>query len=162
VLPHIRHTPKFCFMHFVAPHPPYIYTKNGKMRAKQQFAENAWESKDFYVEQLEYVNKQISKLVTEILRVNPKAAIVIQSDHGPWLSLKSREEVFNVRSGILYAYYTNPQIEIPSRTSSVNTFRYLLNGLFDAKLPVLPDRYAGKSNLLHDPILTKKLIGGED
>jgi hypothetical protein len=153
----IKSTPKFCFMHFVAPHPPYIFTKDGKMRAKQQSAENAWESKDFYVEQLIYVNKQITKLVTEILRVNPKAAIVIQSDHGPWLSRKTREEVFDARSKILYAYYTNPQIEIPNKTSSVNTFRYLFNGLFDAQLPILPDRYAGKNILLNDPILTKKL-----
>lgn len=156
-LAHIKTTPKFCFMHFVAPHPPYIFTRDGKRQRNRQYAENSWESKELYIDQLIYVNKQITKLVTEILRTNPKASIVIQSDHGPWVPGKTSEEVFDARSKILYAYYTNPAIHIPNKTSSVNTFRYLFNGLFDTKLPVLEDVYAGKQALLDDPVLIKKI-----
>lgn len=149
-------TPKFCFMHFVAPHPPYIFDRNGNMRTKHQFAEHSWEPKEFYIDQLIYVNKQIQKLITRLMHVNPKAVIIIQSDHGPWISAETKEQVFEARSRILYSYYTGDDYFVPSKTSSINTFRYLFNHLFNTRLDTLPDLEAGKAALLNDAILTKK------
>jgi hypothetical protein len=149
-------TPKLCFIHIVAPHPPYIFDRNGNMRTKHQFAEHSWEPKEYYVDQLIYVNNQIDALLTQLISVNKNAVVVIESDHGPWISAPTRKDVFEARSQILYSYYAPQNIKIPQRTSSVNTFRYLLNGLFGCKLDTLPDLYAGKADLLNDPILLKK------
>ena len=151
-----ENSPKFNFLHFVAPHPPYIFDRNGNMRTKHQFAEHSWEPKEYYIDQLIYVNKQIQKLVSKIIDVNPKSVIIIQSDHGPWITAPTKEEVFKARSQILYAYYAPYSLQIPNKTSSVNTFRYLLNSLFNCKLDTLPDNAAGKASLMLDAILTKK------
>lgn len=153
----LKENPKFCFLHIVAPHPPYIFDRNGKLQIKHQFAEHSWEPKEFYVDQLIYVNKQIEKLIDSILLKDKNATIILQSDHGPWIKGNTKEVVFESRSKILYAYYSKQHIQIPSNTSSVNTFRYILNGLFDCELPILKNNYAGKENLLKDPIFSKKV-----
>jgi hypothetical protein len=153
----IKHSPKFCFMHFVAPHPPFIFDREGQIRAKHQFAEHSWEPKELYIDQLIYVNKQINKLVESIVNANPNAAIIIQSDHGPWITEKSSDDVFEARSKILYAYRLGNNAKIPTHTSSVNTFRYLFNHLFNAQLDTLEDVYAGKQHLMADPIFSKKV-----
>jgi hypothetical protein len=148
-------SPKFCFMHFVAPHPPYIFDRNGQRQSKQKFAEN-WEPKELYIDQLIYVNKQMQKFLDRLTAVNPGAVVILQSDHGPWIKAKNREDVFEARSQVFYAFYAPRQVKIPSRTSLVNTFPYLLNGLFNCGLDTLPDLYAGKKALMKDPILLKK------
>ncbi len=148
--------PKFCFLHFVAPHPPYIFDRDGNLRTKHQFAENSWEPKDYYVDQLVYVNKEIGKFLNTIVTKDPNALIILQSDHGPWTKAPKREEVFEARSKILYAVYSRKNLSIPAHTSSVNTFRYVMNGVFACKLPLLRDIPVGKTSLLSDPILTKK------
>ena len=148
-------TPRFCFLHIVAPHPPYIFDRNGNMRTRHRFAEHSWEPKEFYVDQLIYVNKQIEQFITHLRRVNPTAVILLQSDHGPWIKAAAKEQVFEARAQILYASYL-PGLHLPSRTSSVNTFRYVLNTLFHCGLDTLPDLHAGKKSLMADPILLKK------
>jgi hypothetical protein len=153
----IRSKPKFCFLHFVAPHPPYIFDRDGNIRTKHQFAEHSWEPKNFYIDQLVYVNKQITGLVRTILKNNANATIIIQSDHGPWISETTPEEIFEARAHILYAYHAPNKLKIPGKTSSVNTFRYLFNALFNCSLDTLSDSFAGKADLLKDPILTKKV-----
>lgn len=153
----IKHTPKFCFMHFVAPHPPFIFDREGKIRAKHQFAEHSWEPKELYIDQLVYVNKQINKLVESIVKSNPNTLVIIQSDHGPWITENNSDNVFEARSKILYAYRLGNNVKIPSHTSSVNTFRYLFNNLFNTQFDTLEDVYAGKQRLMSDPVFSKKV-----
>ncbi|MBL7901635.1 MAG: sulfatase-like hydrolase/transferase [Bacteroidia bacterium] len=148
--------PKFCFIHIVAPHPPYIFDREGGIQIKHQFAEHSWEPKSFYVDQLVYVNRQMEKFTASILEQDKNAVILLQSDHGPWIK-GSADEVFEARSKILYAYYSPKKLNIPSRSSSVNTFRYVLNGVFNAELPLLTDSAAGKTKLMADPIFVKKI-----
>ncbi|HQQ95206.1 MAG TPA: sulfatase-like hydrolase/transferase [Bacteroidia bacterium] len=149
--------PKFCFLHVVAPHPPYVFDRQGKLRTKHRFAENSWEPKNYYTDQLVYVNSQIQSYVSTIRKKDPKAIIILQSDHGPWINAKRGEYVFEARSGILYAYYSEHPLNIPSKTSSVNTFPLLLNSLFDCKLSLLQNASAGKTELLRDPVFLKKI-----
>ena len=153
----IKHTPKFCFMHFVAPHPPFIFDREGKIRAKHQFAEHSWEPKELYTDQLVYVNKQIKKLVESIVKSNPNTVVIIQSDHGPWITENNSDNVFEARPKILYAYRLGNNVKIPSHTSSVNTFRYLFNNLFNTQFDTLEDVYAGKQRLMSDPVFSKKV-----
>ena len=152
----IRATPKFCFLHIVAPHPPYIFHRDGRIRTRHRFAESSWEPREFYIDQLVYVNRQITKLLHRILSVNPNSVIILQSDHGPWIASPDREQVFDARSHILYAIH-NANSRVPHSTSSVNTFRQLFNSLFNTGLPLLPDKFAGKDLLLKDPIFLKRV-----
>jgi hypothetical protein len=151
----LRISPRFCFMHFVAPHPPYVFDRKGKIRTKHTFAENSWEPPAFYVDQLVYMNRKITVLIQEIVRKDPKAVIVLQSDHGPWITSGGTEEVFNARAGILYAFRSEG-LKLPRVTSAVNTFRFLFNQRLNCSLDTLPDKYAGKEELMSDPILLKK------
>jgi len=148
--------PRFCFVHIVAPHPPYVFDRNGNMRTKHQFAEHSWEPKELYIDQLIYVNNQILKFINQVVATNPQAVILLQSDHGPWIKASSREEVFEARSQVLYAFRSGKNFSPPASTSPVNTFRYLLNGLFSANLDTLQDVPHGKKSLMQDPILVKK------
>jgi arylsulfatase A-like enzyme len=151
--------PKFCFIHIVAPHPPYVFDRNGQLRTRRQFSEHSWEPKEHYTEQMEYVNKQVGNFIASVRAKNPKAVIVLQSDHGPWVTAGSADAVFEARSGVLYAWYGPAGIHIPDKSSPVNTFVYLFNGLYKTSLPVLPDSAVGKKALMQDPILLKKVQG---
>jgi hypothetical protein len=155
----IRSAPRFCFMHFVAPHPPYIFNREGRIRTRRRFAEHSWEPRGFYVDQLIYVNKQITSLVRHIIQNDPDASILIQSDHGPWITASTAAEVFEARAGMFYAYRTVPKISVPQKTSAVNSFRYLFNGLFGCQFPILEDKKDGENALYGDPIFTKKISG---
>ncbi|MCU0360968.1 MAG: sulfatase-like hydrolase/transferase [Bacteroidia bacterium] len=149
--------PKFCFMHFVAPHPPFVFEKDGKIRSKHFSDENLWEPEQDYLDQLTYVSTQITKFLSYLQQKNPSAVVILQSDHGPYASAKTAEEIFESRAGILYAYKAPENIKIPDKTSSVNTFPYLFNSLFSAQLRLLKDSTAGKNQFMNNPLLFKKL-----
>lgn len=155
--PEIKRNPKFCFIHFVAPHPPYVFDRDGNVRASHRFTEHSWEPKEAYIDQLIYMNKMITGLIKKIKEKDPGALIMLQSDHGPWVSADSPTDIFEARSGILYAYYSTKDLKIPSKTSPVNTFRYIFNGCFNTGLRLESDSMAGKQSLMLDPILVKKV-----
>jgi len=152
--------PKFCFMHFVAPHPPFVFEKDGKIRSKHFSDENLWEPEEHYIDQLTYVSTQITKFLSYLQQKNPTAVVILQSDHGPYASAKTAEGIFESRAGILYAFKAPENIKIPNKTSSVNTFPYLFNGLFNTQLSLLKDSAAGKEQFMSNPVLFKKLENG--
>lgn len=149
--------PKFCFIHVVAPHPPFVLGKTGKANNTHLSDENLWEPEQQYLDQLEYVSEQIKEFLQYLHEKNPHAVVILQSDHGPYGPGKNAEEVFESRAGILYAYKAPMEIKIPSNSSSINTFPYFLNGLFGTRLAYLKDEEAGKEQFLKTPVLFKKL-----
>ena len=80
-----------------------------------------------------------------IVKSNPAAVVIIQGDHGSKLhldqgSLKDTdvEEAF---STLMCIRAPEPVTRaLYDEMSSVNTFRLVLRGLFEADLPALPDR----------------------
>ncbi len=155
VLPEIKATPKFVFLHIVAPHPPYVFKADGTVKMRG-VSENSWEPASSYVEQLKYVNSQIISLTEKIIKFSPQAVIVLQADHGPWISAKTPSEVFEARSGILYAIYPAIKFPINNHPTSVNTFRMVMDTVLGTKMGPLSDSLAGRLDLLEDPILLKK------
>lgn len=153
----ISPSPKFCFIHMVAPHPPFVFERDGRLRSKHFSDENLWEPEAHYVDQLVYVADQVLLFLQKLIVQNPAAVVVLQSDHGPYGSANSAEEIFESRAGILYAYRAPCQVNIPGKTSSINTFPFLLNGLFGAGIPYLKDEEAGKAQFMKSPVLFKKL-----
>jgi hypothetical protein len=141
--------PKFVFAHFILPHPPYVFDRNGRYTPETKRAGNV----DGYLEQLRFTNAQIRRIVTELLDRPPdeQPIVLIQADEGPYPRLGTsfpsswaNEPASDVRVkyGILNAYYLpGPRSEFteyPSM-SPVNTFRMVFTRYFGANLPVLPD-----------------------
>jgi hypothetical protein len=149
--------PKFCFMHFVAPHPPFVFERDGKIRSKHFSDENLWEPEAHYLEQLSYLNTQITAFLEYLFIKNPNAVVLLQSDHGPYGSAKTAEDLFESRAGILYAYKAPDTVRIPNKTSSINSFPYVLNAMFGTSIPLLRDSTAGKEQFMNNPVLFKKL-----
>ncbi len=156
-LPEVAEMPGayFVFAHIVAPHPPFVFGPNGE-RMPQAGPMTMADGSHFqgtreayiagYVGQLTYLNRRLEEVILAILessRVPP--VIVLQADHGPgaYLVWEDREQTdLRERTSILTAVYvardTCRQSLYPS-LAPVNTFRVLLDCLFEAGLDRLPD-----------------------
>jgi hypothetical protein len=140
--------PKFVFCHFLLTHPPYYHKADGSVnpRGRSEVIDNP----DLYLDSIRFANRQILKMVEEIDKGSSRPpVIVIQADEGPYSTLikpderwKSQHTRLRFRAQILNA------IRIPGQDPShlrpdlspVNTFRLILNTLFKAQMPLLPDR----------------------
>jgi hypothetical protein len=76
--------PFFIFVHSLAAHPPYFPGADCSPRGKteDEFDGGSAYARQAYVEALKCVNSKVIELVDRILRGNPNAMIVIESDHG--------------------------------------------------------------------------------
>lgn len=140
---------KFTFAHIISPHPPYLFDEYGKPVPEADFDINewGWEQKDYYLNQLIYINKEIEKLVDEILsKSEVPPIIIIQADHGPHNTFIDgqypADDMFKEGMRIFNAYY------LPSAGSGllydsitpVNTFRLIFNSYFNTEYDLLVDQ----------------------
>ena len=133
--------PTFTFAHIICPHPPYYFDRNGPIT---EVSDSSWSNQEAFNEQLMYLNRRIKGLVESILKQSDKPPIIIiQGDHGT----HSQHEEFKLsfvdeRMSILNAYYVPDSVRenLYETVTPVNSFRILLNSLFDAKLSTLPDK----------------------
>jgi len=142
--------PKFVFAHFLPPHHPYLFDRDGNVLKhvtisnQFDFQARLWEDKHGYLEQVIYTNGSLLKLIDRIVAESEHPpVIIVQSDHGPNLvGGLSGEEAKAVRFANFAAYLLPGATRdaIPSDTAPVNQFRYVFNHYFDAHLPILPQR----------------------
>ncbi|HEY3210540.1 MAG TPA: sulfatase-like hydrolase/transferase [Actinomycetota bacterium] len=148
--------PKFVFGHIIVPHWPYVFDENGQFSdtripmsaIKAPLAEVSRDSRERYIEQLEFANQKTLALIDSLLAGPPESrpVIVLQSDEGffTWLLSPATANDLDLQQhfNILSAYYF-PRLQrtgLYPRITPVNTFRLLFNNYFEAKLPLLPDR----------------------
>lgn len=149
--------PKFVFAHFVPPHHPYLFDRDGNVLRRAtisdqfEFQKRLWEDRQSYVGQLAYVNRRIAGVIDRLIADSPRPPVILLfSDHGPNLRVGLREaEQRHVRLSNLTAMYLPgaPAGFLPADETPVNHLRRVFNFYFDAKLPVLPDRYFVSSYL---------------
>lgn len=152
--------PTFVFAHFLIPHKPYVFDRNGHVRKDVPLAlqwkdnDGGWENRQAYIEQLQYVNGMILKTVDGILAQSGgrRPWIVLQSDHGT-AALQAygsgvpgepaTDAFIRERFGNLTALLVPDEVRagIPETVTPVNVFRILLNALFAEDLDILPDRH---------------------
>lgn len=146
-------SPKFVFVHIIAPHIPFVFDQNGNPTQPD------WEYTIFegsqitrgldnyitgYRAQLAYINQLSIATIDHILQNSSSAPIIIlQSDHGPGSQFGNTVEAscLKERFSILNAIYLPEGNEIglyPSITP-VNTFRLIFNAYFGTDLKILPD-----------------------
>ena len=138
----------FIFAHIISPHPPYLFDEDGKSVPEANFDMNEWgfEQKEYYLNQLAYINKKVEALVDEILANSDIAPVIIlQSDHGPHNTfIEGRhptDDMFKEGMRIFNAYYLPSQdydLFYDSMTP-VNSFRIIFNYYFGTDLESLSD-----------------------
>jgi hypothetical protein len=143
--------PKFVFVHFLPPHHPYLFDREGRVLRNANlsnqfdFQARLWEQKSGYIDQLIYMNRRITQAVDDILAASPHPPIIIiESDHGPNLTQGlDEQERIRVRLSNLRAVYLPgaPPELIPSDASLVNQFRFILNFYFGQNMDILPNTY---------------------
>ena len=145
-------SPKFVFVHIIAPHPPFVIDKDGQqLKTNRPYGGLGGTSttpegyQHDYIGQLEYLNREILKAIDIILVSNDKEKVIIlQGDHGGASLLSGDIETSCLfeRASILNAYYFsggNTQALYPSITP-VNSFRVVFNKYFGIEMPLLLDK----------------------
>jgi len=136
--------PTFAYAHFLLPHYPYVFNRDGS---------NSWSrapqsNKKAYVDQLVAANQMILETIDAICRRSKeKPIIILQADEGPYLMSADqrmpRRDQLEMRCGTLSAMLIPDEDiarQIPPHLAPVNTFRFLLHAYFGAPLEMLPDR----------------------
>ncbi len=143
--------PKFVFAHFVPPHHPYLFDRDGTVLRRAtisdqfEFQKRLWEDRVSYARQLAYVNTRIGEVVGRLIDDSAEEPVIILvSDHGPNLrrSMKLPEQRA-VRLANLTAMHLPgaPAGFLPADATPVNHMRRVFNLYFDAGLPLLADRF---------------------
>ena len=158
-------SPKFTFVHIIAPHPPFVFDAQGNSinpNYPYTIADNRYlitpptKYEQDYLAQLSFLNTQILEVVDAILEksVNPPI-IIIQGDHGPGIYLDAQSDTppcFDERFSILNAYYLpamDPET-VPPDMTPVNTFRLIFDEYFSANLELLPNhQYFSEPEAIH-------------
>ena len=146
-----RPGPKFVFAHFVPPHHPYLFDREGHVLRRAnlsdqfEFQKKLWEQRKPYLDQLIYMNGRITAVIDRLIAESARPPIIIlQSDHGPNLrNGLPADEQRRIRMSNLAAFLLPgaPATLMPDDETPVNQFRRIFNQYFNAGLPLLPDRY---------------------
>lgn len=153
--------PKFVFAHLGVPHVPYVFDRNGRFVT----ADDATTKEDpkYFADQAYYTTRRLQALVTQLLKVTGrKAIIILQTDEGPDLQhtrtaiREGKVESEELKPALLTKYrilnaYFLPGVShdrlYPSITP-VNSFRLVFDLYFQAGFGLLPDEVWA---LQHDP-----------
>lgn len=150
--------PRFFLVHILAPHPPFVFGPNGEpLKPKMPFG--FWDASAYfavggtqrdyqqgYVGQLQFVNRQMLRVVDAIMKSSSTPPVVIlQGDHGSRSRLSQETlQASDVRECFrnLDAFLVPPAVRrlLYPGITPVNSFRLLFNGLFGTKFEKLPDR----------------------
>lgn len=145
--------PHFVFAHIIAPHPPFVFDRDGNpVNPNQPFSlgfgygnyrpEELGSWIEGYRDQLIFVNERMTQVIESILaKSKTPPIIIIQADHGP----KAETNILpytHERLAILNAYYLphgGDSLLYPEITP-VNSFRIAFNFYFGGEYDLLPDR----------------------
>lgn len=145
--PHDR--PRFIFAHFMLPHHPYLFDKEGNILREAhvfnqfEFQKNLWAKKGAYVSQLEFVSKQMTSIVDRLQKESTVPPIIaLASDHGSHIDTDDEEKshLLRVRNLVTLSLPGKKKPVLYDSITPVNLFRTVLNEEFDTQLPLLPDR----------------------
>ena len=146
--------PKFVFLHMYEPHTPFVFAADGSDPASRGYGSmfdglNAdvtdKQYHDWYREQVAYTDKRVAGMIDMILAKSPNPpVIVLIGDHGPRSGMKPDVDESNLpecMSNLTAVYLPGKNnAGLYPQITPVNLFRVVLNGYFNAKLPMLEER----------------------
>lgn len=147
-----QENPTFTFAHFLTPHEPFLFDKEGNLPKARSYAHNPPTEEqqrqdyiDGYREAVFYTDKKLEEAISYILAHKTRpVVIVLQSDHGSALSVsykrQNEDEVYE-RMAILNAYYFPDQdYHLLNQTvMPVNSFRIIFNTIFGETFTMLKE-----------------------
>ncbi|MFA6252282.1 MAG: sulfatase-like hydrolase/transferase [Candidatus Paceibacterota bacterium] len=146
-----KESPKFVFVHIIAPHTPYMFGKNCELLGYKDYLTHSEEEN--YTNQINCINSKLETAIDQIITNSKKPPIIlIQSDEGvPFLREElpqqdswkdASDDILKEKFPIFSAYYmpdASTSNLYPS-ISNVNAFRVILNSYFSTNLPLLEDK----------------------
>lgn|GEM_PF-706116 len=126
--------PKFLFFHIFLPHEPFVFDENGDSVSYENM--HNWINAKYYTGQLRFLSTKIEELANIILRSDPDAVVLMQSDHGARAFSGMNEE--EQRANFNSLYLRGQDIDIEG-LSAINTLRLALNHALGLKLKMLED-----------------------
>lgn len=143
--------PTFTISYIVCPHDYFVFDQNGNFLPDEYAA--AWDQKEYYLNQLEYVNHVMDTTIQNIMANDPDALIVIQSDHGvryPHHMLShygeptydGREETYYMQNILNCVYYKGENFNIEG-LSGINTWRTVLNEVYGTNYELIDQPQGG-------------------
>jgi hypothetical protein len=148
-------SPKFAFVHIIAPHPPFVFDREGNPNEPDgpynifdaiEYVGSVGEYITGYNEQLLYINTLMEEMIDYILdNSDTPPIIVMQADHGPAAYFdweRPEQSCFKERLSILNAYYLPQGKErmLYETITPVNTFRLIFDEYFNAQMGFVEDR----------------------
>lgn len=140
----------FTFGHFILPHHPHVFKRNGDFLPRHEFLQRKLEAN--FIEQLIYANTKITEFVnTALSESRQPPIIIIQADEGPRpfveFSARDSNSTRLARQSILNAYFLpgfKNKLSLRDITP-VNTFRVIFNSYFGTDYPMLQNRCFNES-----------------
>ena len=126
----------FTYIHFLAPHVPFVFGQNGEQVPKSESQNTS--DKSYYLNQLIYVTKRMMSAIDEIHSKDPNSIIIIQSDHsmryiGAPIGQAGEAMDEDMKNIFNTVYYQGEVLDI-SGQSGVNTLRIVFNDLLDLNI----------------------------
>ena len=132
--------PTFSYIHLISPHPPFVFDPEGNPTYPPDF----WNDQRMYpadlyqkgyVNQLQYLNKNMLEAIDTIMaNSETPPIIIIQGDHGPWLQPKDKR-FWNITA---INFPGHADVLYPEITP-VNIFRLVFNTYFGGNYDILED-----------------------
>lgn len=146
--------PAFVFAHFLCPHIPFVFDKEGKAPPHDRDFRKCllWDDTipkpvyhQRYREQLQYLNGLLLQTIDDILaQAGPDTVIILQGDHGPrsgadWEDVTKADtrEMMGILNAVRLPGYDGPALR--PTLSPVNNTRLLVSHVLGLDYPQLPD-----------------------
>ncbi|MBK7884360.1 MAG: sulfatase-like hydrolase/transferase [Chitinophagaceae bacterium] len=134
-----NNSPSFYYLHQLSPHDPFYYDRNDN-DATFNLPVTEQEKTQAYLEYVQYCNKKIVEIITQIKKISDNNAVIIfMGDHGYRMNLPAvnNKEHFANQNAI---YFPDKDYNLLyDSMSNVNISRVLLNKYFNMGLPLLKD-----------------------
>jgi hypothetical protein len=144
--------PVFVFAHVFAPHPPFVFGRDGSARLDglyshqdgDRFPGTPQEYVAGYSAQASFVLERATALILRLLHRRSPPVIVAVGDHGSGLRFHNddieRTDTWE-RLSIFSAYFAiHPTVAVPDDMSPVNALRWAIVNATNAAVPLLPNR----------------------
>ena len=125
--------PLFSYSHFIMPHAPYLFNKDGSIN------NNSKDTNQDYLNYLQYTNRKLLQIVESIINARPGSVVILLSDHGYRNDNDKQPTPFRF-SNLMAIYYPDKKYQyLYHNLSNVNVFRVILNDRFKQSYKLLPD-----------------------
>lgn len=131
-------TPRFVFAHLTVTHVPFVFDADGSLMSVEKQGTSLGTDFDDpairqgYIDSIRYMNTPLLEIVSEILREDPNAIIIIQGDHG--YPGSNRHKIF------LAVYDPKQSFSGAGCATPINLYRSIFNTWFGADYPMLENR----------------------